>query len=331
MNNTQKKFKILIAERFSVEGLTYLKKNSKFEVSNPSTENIQKHLAQAEGIIVRSKFTIDAALLDKTPELKVIVTATSGYDHIDLIETEKRNIKVMYTPDANVTSAAELTWGLILACQRHLVSAHREIKAGKWQREPFLGHELAGRNLGIIGLGRIGQKMAKIANAFDMKIFAFDPYQEKEVFQKLNIHRSSYEEVLKQSDVLTFHVPLTSETRHMLNRSHFEYIHPDCVVINASRGSVIHEEDLADALLDKKISCAGLDVFKKEPPDRNSKLLKCQNLIMTPHLGAYTEEAFQKASLQAAIQIEDFFLQNRISNSLPLKNDWGSLLFQSAD
>lgn len=330
MNLTNaKKIKILIAERFAPEGIAHLKKNSNFEVFTFSTGNLTNQLHETEGLIIRSKFIVDKELLNKTPNLNVIVTATSGYDHIDLSETEKRKITVMYTPEANTQSAAEMTWGLILACRRHILNAHRDIKAGEWLRERFLGHELAGHNLGIVGLGRIGQKVAKFAKAFDMNVYAFDPYQEEAIFQNLNVQRASYEEVLKQSDILTFHVPLTIETKNMLNRSHFSYIHPGCSIINVSRGSVIQEDDLADALLDKKISCAGLDVFTKEPLDRNSKLLKCQNLIMTPHLGAYTEEAFQKASLQAAIQIEDFFLQNKIINSLPLKNDWGSLSFQS--
>lgn len=327
-------FNILITDRFSSEGMTALKKNKKFQVNTLPSENSEQkkqHLQTAHGLIIRSKFKIDKDLLQQTPLLKVIVTATSGYDHIDLVETEKKHITVMYTPEANAQSAAELTWGLILNCERHITMAHKEIKAGSWQREPFLGHELSGKNLGVIGLGRIGQKMAKIAKAFDMTVFAFDPYQEEAVFQNLQAHRVSYEEVLKQSDILTFHVPLTQETTHMLNRSHFEYIHPDCVVINASRGSVIQEDDLAEALLNKKIRCAALDVFAKEPLERNSKLLKCQNLIMTPHLGAYTEEAFKKASLQAAIQIEDFLLRNRIQNALPLINDWGSLSFQSSN
>lgn len=325
-------FKIFIADRFSVEALAYLKKQTQFQIiscssSEQLTKKLHEELPTTHGLIIRSKLKVDSKLLDQSKKLKVIVTATSGFDHIDLNETAKRKITVMHTPEANTQSAAELTWALILACQRPIVAAHREIKAGAWSREPFIGYELANKNLGVVGFGRIGQKVAQIAKVFSMQVYAFDPYQEEDVFKKLEVQRVSYEEILKHSDILTFHVPATPETKNMLNRSHFEYIHPGCVIINTSRGSVLQEDDLAEALISKTIRCAGLDVFAKEPLDRNSKLLKCQNLIMTPHLGAYTEEAFQKASLQAAIQIEDFFLHNTISNALPLKNDWGSLSF----
>ncbi|MBC7421194.1 MAG: hydroxyacid dehydrogenase [Bdellovibrio sp.] len=316
--------KIVIADRFAVEALIELKKNKNFRVENYTETNI----AEANALIIRSKFAVDANLLNQAKNLELIVTCTSGYDHIDLKETAQRNIKVMYTPEANVTSTAEHTWALLMACTRHIVFAHKEMKAGVWTRDPFVGFELENKTLGIIGLGRIGQRVAKMAQAFGMTVIAFDPYQLEDTFKKANVQRQSYEEVLKQSDILTFHVPATFETHHMLNRSHFEYVHEDLILINTSRGSVINEDDLADALQEKAIACAGLDVFNKEPLPRDSKLRKCTNAILTPHLGAFTEEAFLKASMQAAQQVENYFSKNILMNALPLQNEWGSLSFK---
>lgn len=316
--------KIVICDRFAVEALVELKKKSFLNVLSYS----ESELATADALIIRSKFKIDQTLLDKASNLKLIVTCTSGFDHIDLKETEKRKITVMFTPDANVVSAAEHTWALLMACTRHVVAAHKELKAANWKRDPFLGFELAGKTLGVVGLGRIGQKVAAFAKAFQMNVIAFDPYQSAEVFEKLNSARMSYDELLKKSDILTFHVPATFETHHMLARPHYESLDEHTIIINTSRGSVIDEDALADALNNRQIACAGLDVFNKEPLPRDSRLMKCNNLIMTPHLGAFTEEAFLKASLQAAKLVQDYFEKNLTQNTLPLKNDWGSLSFK---
>lgn len=316
--------KILICERFAIEALVELKKNSNFNVLTYS----ESELATTDALIIRSKFKIDKVLLEKSPNLKLVVTCTSGFDHIDLAETEKRKITVMYTPEANVISASEHTWALIMSCARHVVFAHKEMKAANWKRDPFVAFELAGKTLGIVGLGRIGEKVSKFANAFGMKIVGFDPYQTTEQFERLNVKRLSYDEVLKQSDILTFHVPATFETHHMLARPHYDSLQEHTIIINTSRGSVIDEDALADALNNKQIACAGLDVFNKEPLHRDSRLMKCQNLIMTPHLGAFTEEAFLKASMQASHLVQNYFEKNLTENTLPLKNDWGSLSFK---
>ncbi len=316
--------KIMICERFALEASIELKKNKNFEVISFDANE----LANVNAIIIRSKFKIDRELLEKTPHLQLIVTCTSGFDHIDLKETSRRNLTVMFTPEANAVSAAEHTWALLMACVRHIVSAHKEMKAVNWNREPFLSFELENKTLGIVGLGRVGQKVASFAKAFGMKIVAFDPYQPVEVFEKNQAERLSFDELLKQSDIITFHVPATFETHHMLSRPHYESINEETIIINTSRGSVINEDDLADALMEKKIRGAGLDVFNKEPLSRDSKLMKCANVIMTPHLGAFTEEAFLKASMQAALQTENFFEKNKTENTLPLNNEWGSLSFK---
>ncbi len=323
------KKKILVCDRFSIEALIQLKTNPQFEVISLLSETeLHHHLPSAHGLLIRSKQKINSSFLDTAKNLEVITTCTSGYDHIDLVETAKRNICVMYTPEANQISAAEMTWALLLACARHVIPAHRDIKAGKWQREPYLGFELAGKVLGIVGLGRIGSRVAKIAAAFGMEVLAFDPYQDDPAYEAAGATRVSYEELLKQCDILSFHVPATNETKHMFNRNHYDMINPELVLINTSRGSAINEDDLYEALNSGKLKGVGLDVFEKEPLSHESKLMKCPQIIFTPHLGAYTEEAFQKASAQGALQIENYFKSKTIQNSLPLVNLWGSLSFQ---
>ncbi len=326
------KKKILICDRFAIEAQVLLKKNCNFEVILAQTpEQIAMHLAEANGLLIRSKQKIDTSFLAQAKKLEVIVTCTSGFDHIDLADTKKRNIKVMFTPEANQVAAAELTWSLLLACVRHIPEAHHELKTKTWNRESYLGSELNGKSLGVVGLGRIGSRVAIIAKAFGMQVLAFDPYCDDVNFENTQAERCSYDELLKQADVVTFHVPSTKETKHMLNRIQFDMLSPTAIIINTSRGSVIHEDDLAEALRDKKIKAVGLDVFEKEPLDRTSKLLKLPNVIMTPHLGAYTEEAFYKASLQGAAQIENYFMKKQTENELPLVNQWGSLSFQEGN
>ena len=319
--NAQKN--ILICERFAFEAQIKLKQNKNFNIENFSEEK----LAATHALIIRSKFKIDEQLLSKTPNLELIVTCTSGFDHINLTQTQKRNICVMFTPDANARAAAELTWSLLMASARHILAAHQDIKSGIWNREPRLGIELANKTIGIVGLGRIGSLVAKFASAFNMEVLAFDPYVDEDAFTNSGATRVSYEEILKQADFLSFHVPATKETQNMFNRSHIEIVHPELILLNTSRGNVVNEDDLIKALQEKKIKFAALDVFNKEPLTKESKLLKCDNVILTPHLGAYTSEAFLKASLEASLRVIDFFENNKTQNTLPLKNDWQSLSF----
>jgi D-3-phosphoglycerate dehydrogenase / 2-oxoglutarate reductase len=320
---TRAKKNILICDRFSVEAEIQLKAVPEFNVQKYSADA----LTTAHALVIRSKFKVTAEVLNQCSELQAIVTCTSGYDHIDLVETQKRNITVMYTPEANAISAAELTWALILNARKKVLAAHKEVKAGQWNRDLFLSNELAGHTLGVVGLGRIGSRVAKIANAFEMKVLAFDPYQTEENFVKANATRCSYEEVLKQADILTFHVPQTFETKNMFSRSQLEYVSPELILVNASRGQVVNEDDVVEALNNNKLRFAAFDVFAKEPLSRESKLLKCQNVLLTPHLGAYTEEAFLKASFEGAQRLTDLFLHQKTLNTLPLQNDWGSLSF----
>jgi len=323
---------ILITDRFSLESSLYLQRQESLHVekSEHHSHLPLELLAKAHGLLIRSRTPIDEALLSKARNLQVIISSTSGFDHIDLNATEKWGITVMHTPDANIESAAQLTWGLVLNCAHQIHQGHRQVQSGIWNRQAIIGMELSGLTYGVIGLGRIGQRVAQFAKTFGMNLVAYDPYQEDSTFEKLGCPRMSYEEVLKTADVLSFHVPKTLETEFMLNRSHFEYLHRGIILINTSRGSIIRENDLSEALQNGWIRAVGLDVFEKEPLSKTSQLLSFQNAILTPHIGANTEEAFYKASQQAALKLVQFFLDGSTSDTLPPRTPWyGATPFKS--
>ena len=218
------KKKILITDRFAQDVYLYLQQQPQFEVVRAdSPKHLPlEHIIDAHALIIRSRTPVNEELLKKARNLQVIITATSGFDHIDLAATQKWGVTVMHTPSANIESAAQLTLGLVISCSNNLVQAHKMMKAGDWNRDQLIGIELSGRTYGIIGLGRIGTRVAQLAQAFGMNVISFDPYQEDEHFEKHKVARLSYEEVLKTADILSFNVPKTIETDYMLNRSHFE-------------------------------------------------------------------------------------------------------------
>lgn len=326
------KKKVLITDRFAQDVYLFLQQQPQFEIvrTDSPVHLPLEHLTAAHALIIRSRTPITEELLAKARQLQVIVTATSGFDHIDLDATRKWGVTVMHTPSANIESAAQLTLTHILGCTNQIISAHKMMKAGEWSRDSLIGMELNGRTHGIIGLGRIGTRVAQLLQAFGMSIVAFDPYQDDEHFAQHKVTRLSYEEVLKTADILSFHVPKTLETDFMLNRSHFEFIHRGIILINTSRGSVINEQDLCAALDKGWIRAVGLDVFEKEPLPRTSKLLNYPNVILTPHIGATTEDAFHKASTIAAQKLVDFFLDGSTSDTLPPQVPWyGATPFKS--
>jgi D-3-phosphoglycerate dehydrogenase len=261
-------------------------------------------------------------LLTQCPQLKVIVTSTSGFDHIDLKLCADRGVTVMYTPNANAASAAELTWALILSVARKTVQGQRSVETGDWKRETLLGKQLEGRTLGIIGLGRIGSRVARIAKAFGMHVVGYDPYKEESHFKAVGCDRLSLDEVFKMADIVTCHVPSTRETFHMIRRSTLEDGTRELFLVNTSRGAVIEEAVLCEALDSGWISGAGLDVFEKEPLAKDSKLLGRRNVVLTPHIGATTTEAFRASSVDAAHKMIAFASHRKIEDQLPGNEAW---------
>ncbi len=319
---TDKK-RVLITDKFSQDSFLTLSSQPFLNVEKTAFYNLRDtDLSDVSGLIIRSRTIIDQAIFERARKLQVIITATSGFDHIDLKSAQKWGVTVMHTPNANIESAAQLTWALVINCASRVSQAQRMLKAGEWNRDFVIGTELHGKTYGIVGLGRIGLRIAQIAEAFGMNVIAFDPYAPESHFRESLAERASYEEILKRSDVLSFHVPKTTETEKMLNRSHFEYINRNMILVNTSRGSVIDEKDLVEALQNNYLLAVGLDVFEKEPLPRQSSLLQFQNVVLTPHCGGNTSEAFAKASEQAALKLIHFFQDATTSDTLPPKADW---------
>lgn len=315
---------VLITERFSLPVLLKMQTHPQLQVQHdlqwfrkPAPE-----WANIEILIIRSQTKIDLKLLNIFPQLKLIITATAGFNHIDLKLCKERGLRVAHCPSSHTASTAELTWALIMACARRLHEAQQAVCRGDWDRHKWIGTELSGKTLGVVGLGRVGSQVARIGKAFNMKLMAYDPYQEDEAFLSLTIERASLEEVLTQSDVVTLHVPLTQETWHLMGEMYLGSLNPDVILINTCRGPVIHENALIQRLQANKIGAVGLDVFEYEPLSKDSKLLLFKNVITTPHLGASTKEAFEKASHEAFDKALQFLSKAPLQDELPPQASW---------
>lgn len=318
------KKKILITDRFSFESQLYLERQGPFEIlKSPHPMDLPlDSLVSCHALLIRSKTQITKELFEKARNLQVIVTMTSGFDHIDLVAAQKWGVTVMHTPWAHRESAAQLTWSLVMAIATQIVPAQTQVLSQKWSRELLKGFELFGRTYGVVGLGRIGTRVAEIAKSFGMRVVAFDPYQDAETFQKRNIERLGLEEVFHQADVVSLHVPKTLETHQFIHRHILSDLPKPVVLVNTCRGSVIDEALLLEALEKKWLLAAAQDVFEVEPLPEDSPLRSAPRLLMTPHIGSQTEEALEKASQMAAEKITRFFESGTTSDTLPPKAPW---------
>ena len=315
--------KILVCDRYSQEALSYLQSQIECEMSR-SVGRIptEKEIHEAEVLLIRSRSVLEAPLLKSAKNLKLILSATSGFDHIDLKTCEEMGIKVMHTPQANVHSAAELTLTHMLVTSRKAIEAHEAVINYRWKDDLPRGVELSGKTVGIIGLGRVGTRVAQLAQVFGCEVVACDPYVEPEKMKQLGVEPMGMNELLRSVDILTLHTPLTDETRGMINRKTLELMPESAILINVSRGALVVEQDLVDALNAGRLAAAGLDVFAKEPPAKESPILKCKTAVLTPHVGAYTEESFKKAGMEAAEKVVAFIKENRLSDDLPPHVGW---------
>lgn len=315
--------KVLITDRFDFKALMLLKAQKGLEVEQSSHASpTDSELAGAHALIIRSRTKITKELLARAPQLKFVVTATSGFDHIDLKAASEKNITLAYTPEANAQSAAELTWALVLAAAKRLPEADRAIRSGNWAREALTGLELRGKTYGVIGLGRVGKRVALIAKAFGMQILAYDPYIEDEDFSQAHAQRSGLDDLIRLSDVVSLHVPKTAETSPLIRPWHFEVLMKHAIMVNTSRGTAIDEAGLIAALTAGRIRTCGLDVFEREPLPVGSALLTLPQIVLTPHLGATTEDAFALASEMAAQKLIAFFAGTEITDRLPPDAEW---------
>jgi D-3-phosphoglycerate dehydrogenase len=280
-------------------------------------QTLRSRLPEADALIVRSGVRVTAEWIEAAPRLKVIGRAGVGVDNIDLDAATRRGVLVLNAPDANTISAAEHTCALILALARHVPQADASMKAGRWDRGRFLGVELYGKTLGIIGLGKVGREVALRMRAFGMRLVGYDPMLSPEVAAALGVELLELEEVLEQADFLTIHTPLTEQTRHLLNRARLARTKPGVRIINTARGEVIAESDLLEALESGHVAGAALDVFSQEPPGEALRaLVRHPRVIATPHIGASTEEAQSKVARQIAEAVADALLGRAIRNAV---------------
>lgn len=313
--------KILVADRLEEDGLRLLKKERGVKVDvklGLHPEELKKIVGGYEAVIVRSSTRLTKEILEAARNLKVIGRAGVGVDNVDLDTATKRGIIVMNTPEGNTTATAEHTMTMMLAMARKIPQAYVSLIRGKWRREEFLGTELQGKTLGVIGLGRIGREVAKRAGqGFGMRVLAFDPFITEDSVKPLGVTVCDLKILFKESDFVTVHTPLTPETKHLIDRNAFQQMKKGVRILNCARGGIVDEKALLQAIRSGKVAGAALDVFEKEPPG-NHPLLKCPQVIATPHLGAATREAQENVSVAVVKQVLDALHNRAIRNAVNL-------------
>lgn len=300
------KFKVLITDHIAQEGLDILNsdKDIEYEVkSGIKNDELKEIIGNYDAIITRSGTTITKELLENPGRLKIIGRAGVGLDNVDIEAASKKGIIVMNAPTGNTLAATELTMGMILAAARKIPMANSSLKKGEWDRKKFMGIQLYNKTLGIVGLGRIGSNVAVRAKSFGMKIVAYDPYIKKSKAESLGVKLyDSLLEVLKESDIVTFHTPLTNETHNMVTEKEISMMKDGAIIVNCARGGIVNEEDLFNAVKSGKLFAAAIDVFEVEPPTGN-KLLTLDNIFVTPHIGANTNEGQKGVAVIIAEQV----------------------------
>jgi D-3-phosphoglycerate dehydrogenase len=276
-------------------------------------QRLYQEISRYHGIIIRSRVKLTAELIDQAEQLQVIVRSGAGVDNIDLTAAKSNNIRVMNVPGANSVSVAELVIGMMLALYRHLFAATKSMKAGRWEKKQFKGHELNGKIFGLIGYGRIAREVAKRATAFDMKIITTDPYIDSLDTDPYAAQKVELSELLQSADVISIHVPLDKTTKNMISKKELALCKQEAILIHCARGGIVDEIALYQSLKQHQLAGAALDVYQTEPPGETD-LLKLPNVIATPHIGASTVEAQIRTAENAARQLIDFFKTGKLQN-----------------
>ncbi len=292
----------LIADALSPQATEVLTRDGAAEVRHVDGTDrpaLLAALAEADAVLVRSATRIDAEALSVAPRLKVVARAGVGLDNVDVPAATAAGVLVANAPASNVVSAAEHAVALLLALARHVPQAHAALKDGRWARSTYTGTELAGKTLGVLGLGRIGSLVARRLSAFDMEVIAYDPYAEQTHAKSIGVRLTTLDELLARAQFLTVHLPLNEQTAGLLGFDAFQCVRTDLRLVNAARGGIVDEQELYAALKEGRIAGAALDVYAEEPCT-DSPLFELDNVITTPHLGASTPEAQERAGTQAA-------------------------------
>lgn len=297
--------RVLVCDKLESTGLDLLREGG-IELDNrPGLKDValQEAVQAADGIIVRSGTRITAELLEKPGKLRAVVRAGVGVDNIDVAAATRKGIVVMNTPGGNTISTAEHTVAMMMSLARHLPVADASVHQGKWERGKFVGTQLAGKTLGIVGMGNIGTRVALRARAFEMQLLICDPYIPASHVTALGGRWVGLEQIFAESDFVTMHCPLNKETRHMVSTKQFGLMKKSAFLVNLARGGVVDEQALVEALREKRIAGAAIDVMETEPPAKDHPLLGLDNVLMTPHLGGSTRESQESGEWGAAQEV----------------------------
>ncbi|MCB4756941.1 MAG: phosphoglycerate dehydrogenase [Elusimicrobia bacterium] len=312
--------KVLVSDPIEKEGLAPLFDNPKFDVIHKpglKPEDFLREVGSADVLLVRSETKVTPTVLESAKNLKLVGRAGVGVDNIDLAAASKQGVIVMNVPGGNTISAAEHSISLIMAMAHNVAQADATMKQERWDRKKFMGTELVGKTLGLIGLGRVGREVATRALGLGMLVIAHDPMADPDWCRLVGVKLVPMETVISQSDFISFHVPLTDATRHMIDAAAIAKMKKGVRIVNVARGGIIDEKALLEALNSGHVKGAGLDVFESEPL-KSFELVKHPNVVATPHLGASTEEAQSKVSVQLAEAVVEFFEKGVARNALNL-------------
>ncbi len=315
---------IMICDPVSPKGIALFQQRSEFKVTvlkqRLSEAELLPLVANVEALVVRSETKITRAVMEAAPKLRVVGRAGVGVDNVDVEAATQRGIVVMNTPSGNTISTAELTFSMLMSLARKIPQAHASMKAGEWNRKAFQGVELYNKTLGILGMGRIGTEVARRAIVFGMRVLAYDPYLSLSRANALQVELVELDEVFARCDFITVHMPMSDETRGMINTAAFAKMKTGVRVLNCARGGIINEDDLCTAIQSGKVAGAALDVYEVEPPAKDFPLRALPQVIMTPHLGASTEEAQENVGIEVAEAITDYLLNGVVRNAVNLPN-----------
>ena len=313
------RFRVLVADTISAENLLPLSQDERFVLevkAKPTPAELADALAETDAVLVRSATKITKESLARATRLKVIGRAGVGVDTIDVDAATEKGIAVLTAPAGNTIAAAELTLALLLAFVRRVPAADRSMRAGEWERSKFTGSELYGKTLGLVGAGRIGGEVARRAKAFGMTIIAFDPHLSAERAEDLEIGLVSLEEVLRGSDVVSLHAPMTEQTAGLIGAAQLAMMKPQAVLVNVARGGLVDEDALVAALKEKRIAGAAVDVYGAEPLPADHPLRKLDSVVLTPHLGASTAEAQRNVANEIAEAVRAALIEGDLSRAV---------------
>lgn len=313
------KFHVLVSDSIAAEGVDVLRNSGVCEVDvkvGLKPAELHEIIGNYDALVIRSATKVTAETFGFAKKLKAIGRAGAGVDNVDVPAATTNKTVVMNTPAGNNLSVAELAIGHMFGLLRRIPEASASTKAGKWEKAKLMGQELTGKTVGILGLGGIGKIVAKKANALDTKVIGHDPVVTAEQAKALGVEWVSFDDLLAKADILTIHVPLNGATRGLLNKAAFDKAKKGLMLINASRGGIVVEADLVEALQNGQVGAAAVDVFEAEPTDPQNPLFAFPNVVCTPHLGASTVQAQDNVGVQIAHQIVEFLRDGTIVNAV---------------